>query len=69
MTCPVCGGKSRCADTIKECDVIYRKRQCEECWYVFYTEEIDSRNRNAEQDFKEMKYKYWRQRKLKLMEE
>lgn len=65
MTCPVCGERSRCIDTITECDVIYRKRQCVDCGYVFYTEEIDSRNANVAKEFRELKYKYWREQKLK----
>ena len=42
MTCPICGGKSIVANTMKDCDSIHRKRMCTECKYIFYTSEYES---------------------------
>ena len=41
MTCPVCGGNSHIIDVEKDIDVVCRKRQCYECKYMFYTEEVE----------------------------
>ena len=65
MTCPVCGEKSRCIGSKAECDVIYRKRKCEVCNYVFYTEEVEA---NIEDEYNDLMRDYWRRLKNNRME-
>ena len=42
MTCPICGGKSKVNDSISDCETVYRKRQCLDCNYIWFTDEIES---------------------------
>lgn len=44
MTCPLCGEKTVVKDTGTYSDIIIRKRQCQECKYVFFTKELDYDN-------------------------
>jgi transcriptional regulator NrdR family protein len=42
MLCPKCeNGKAMVLDTRYSYDEVYRKRQCKECKYTFYTEETE----------------------------
>lgn len=42
MTCPVCGGTNHVIGVKSDCESIHRKRRCDDCGYVFYTEEYES---------------------------
>ena len=44
MTCPVCGGVVRTAQSFKDCEGVYRQRKCiePECGHIFYTTEVES---------------------------
>lgn len=42
MNCPICGGKTRVADSIPNEDSTRRRRKCVECKHKFYTVEIDA---------------------------
>lgn len=42
MTCPVCGGNTKVVDSrVKDCDSVWRRRECQECGYRFNTEETE----------------------------
>lgn len=42
MNCPICGEESRVIGSKSDCESVYRKRRCEGCKHVFYTEEYES---------------------------
>jgi len=42
MTCPVCGGKTYVASTIKCKNTVARRRLCTNCGYAFYTDEVET---------------------------
>lgn len=42
MFCPECGGKNTVVDCRKEADAIHRKRKCDVCGHVFFTEEYEA---------------------------
>lgn len=42
MTCPVCGGDTKVAYCVRDCEGVYRRRKCIECEYKFYTTELES---------------------------
>lgn len=44
MKCPVCGESSTCVGTRHDSDTTYRRKKCNACGYVFYTEEYESVN-------------------------
>lgn len=48
MVCPNCGGKTKVKESRADSDVIYRRRRCIDCNYIFYTEEVDSESAKAE---------------------
>lgn len=48
MTCPVCGGAVRVIHCRSDCESVYRKRQCKNCDYVFYTTESESESARKE---------------------
>ena len=48
MTCPVCGGKTKVVDSRVEVDNVLRRRNCIECGYRIYTEEIETANAREE---------------------
>jgi transcriptional regulator NrdR family protein len=43
MLCPVCGCMVWVSDSVKDCDAVYRRRQCKnvDCGYRFYTSEYE----------------------------
>lgn len=43
MTCPICGGSNTVIGSKQECDAIHRRRRCDECGHIFYTEEYEAR--------------------------
>lgn len=59
MVCPRCGGKIGVLDSVHntEENETYRKRKCEDCELVFYTEEHEIR---ADQLFRSKWYRYHR---------
>ena len=54
MTCPVCGGRTKVANICSDVDVNYRRRECNECGYGFYTEEAECK---LEEPIHVMRYK------------
>jgi transcriptional regulator NrdR family protein len=42
MGCPECGGKNTVVDTRFDSDSIHRKRKCDVCGHVFFTEEYEA---------------------------
>lgn len=60
MVCMKCGSKTGVIDTIKQDDVIYRRRKCKACGHLQWTEEIDLLDDSIIPDiykFKKEKYK------------
>ena len=47
MTCPVCGEKTKVTNSQADSDCVYRERQCVVCKHKFYTEEVESEDRNT----------------------
>lgn len=47
MICPMCDGKVRVIDSKADYDAVYRKRKCNLCCHVFYTEETESNDAKA----------------------
>lgn len=45
MTCPICGAKTKVADTYSDVDMVIRRRKCTECDHMFWTEEIETARR------------------------
>jgi len=41
MICPLCGGKTKTLDSRDKEGYTKRRRKCESCGYVFYTEELE----------------------------
>lgn len=44
MQCPKCKSKTKVKDSREGNEAIYRKRICENCKYIFFTEEIEVEN-------------------------
>ena len=58
MICPKCKGKLHTIDTVNTPDnEVYRRRQCKECGYEFYTIEFEA---ECDDKFKSMWNKYHR---------
>lgn len=62
MTCPVCGGNSHIIDVKKDIDVVCRKRQCYECKFFFYTEEVEVKDHKI---YNKLKQEYKRALKVR----
>jgi transcriptional regulator NrdR family protein len=41
MTCPICGGRTGVASTVKDVECVYRKRVCKECGNIVFTTETE----------------------------
>lgn len=67
MTCPICGGKTKVDETVSNTEEIYRRRECKECGYTFYTTEAESTSDGFYQTMREKHPQYnraWRRTKL-----
>lgn len=42
MYCPECNSKSTVVITVRETDAVHRKRRCDVCGHVFFTEEYEA---------------------------
>ena len=57
MTCPVCGAKTKVADSRSEPDCVHRRRVCVECKYSFTTIEIEDDLRKRLEELKRKRKK------------
>lgn len=70
MNCPICGGKTRVAYSVPDCESVQRQRQCEDCKHMFYTSEYEADGEQMQLLLKEKgrreylrKLKKWRNEK------
>lgn len=69
MTCPNCNGKNKVIDSRSDEDTVYRKRKCDDCGHIFYTEEqmvlATDGFRNAWRAYRQKKRKRWKHIRLR----
>ena len=58
MTCPVCGGATKVADSLHDSDEVVRKRMCKACGHVFCTIELESDD--AETEYVRLRDEKWK---------
>ena len=40
MKCPKCKADTKVKESLSDVDAVYRRRDCKECGYIFYTSEM-----------------------------
>ena len=65
MTCPVCGEKTAVVDTVKDIDMVYRRRKCKGCDYYFFTTEEETDESEYFNRLKQEEIKRSKERKKK----
>lgn len=63
MNCPKCGSKCTCVGTRHSRDYVYRRKRCNACGYVFYTEEYELVNGYQFHELERERHRALRQKK------